>query len=336
MSLFISLNSLAQDSTMIDMPDTAVAVRQGVEIFSSEKAINANTTEMVGKGKMDFKVSHSFDDLAGSKGGIKDFFGLDNSTDVRIGFHLGITDRFNINVARAKGNGAIGRWRGPELYEIALKFLLAQQFENDPRHPLAIALFASNVISSANIKYNPPRDPVTQASLDTSLNQLYTYEDFGDRMSQVLQLIFARKMGKVSLLLSPTLVHTGHVALHDQNTIFALGSAIRVPIGRSVNLLVDHFFTFRSKESKDYFNSVDNTFNPPSDIDKNSSAFKFYNPLGVGIEILTAGHVFRLNFTNATETMENRFIPYTLSTWGKGEFRWAFTISRKFVVWRTE
>ena len=52
--------------------------KKRVQIFSSEKAINAITTETVGKGKMAFKVSHSFGDIAGKNGGIKNFFGLDN------------------------------------------------------------------------------------------------------------------------------------------------------------------------------------------------------------------------------------------------------------------
>ncbi|HQV60653.1 MAG TPA: DUF5777 family beta-barrel protein, partial [Chitinophagaceae bacterium] len=61
---------------------------------------------------------------------------------------------------------------------------------------------------------------------------------------------------------------------------------------------------------------------------------RFFDPLGVGFEILTSGHIFRLNFTNATEIVENRFIPRTITSWGKGQFRWGFTISRNFTLWR--
>jgi hypothetical protein len=61
---------------------------------------------------------------------------------------------------------------------------------------------------------------------------------------------------------------------------------------------------------------------------------KFYDPLGIGVEITTAGHVFHMNFTNTTEILENRFIPRTVTSWGKGQFRWGFTVARTFVLWR--
>jgi len=326
-----SLLSSAQDTTISNI-DTLP--KKPVKIFHSERTINANTTQPIGRGKMDFKVTHNFDDIAGSNGGIKRFFGLDNSTDIRIGFHIGLTDRLDIIASRAKGNGANPlKVRTTQLYELALKYELLRQLENDPSHPIAMSLFVSNVISSVNADYVPPRD-INGNTTDTALNQGYTFMDFGDRNSQVYQLIIAKKIGKVSVQLNPTLVHRNYVALHDQKTIFALGGAARIPFSNSVNLIIDYFHPFRSQSSEDYFNSVDNTFNPPNDIDKNSSPFKIYDPLGIGVEILTAGHVFHLNFTNVTEILESRFIPSTTRSWGKGQYRWAFTISRTFVLWR--
>lgn len=301
--------------------------KKPVKIFSSEKTINAYTTEMVAKGKMDFKVTHNFDDIAGKRGGAKSFFGLDNSTDVRIGFHIGITDRLNIVIARAKGGGIYTKTRVPQLFELALKYQVARQLENDPSHPVSITLFLNNVMSTVKSNYN-------RNLFDTALNQPYTFKSTGERMSQVLQAIFAKKVGKISLLLNFTLVSQGYVSLHDQKSVFAVGGAIRVPLSKSINLIVDYIHPFRSQSSKDYFNSTDNSYNPPNDIDKNSTPFKFYDPLGVGFEIITAGHIFHLNFTNATEILDNRLIPYTTSSWGKGQFRWGFSISRTFSLWR--
>jgi hypothetical protein len=103
--------------------------------------------------------------------------------------------------------------------------------------------------------------------------------------------------------------------------MFALGGAIKVPIiTNRLNLIVDYFHSFRSKSSKDSMR-----------VNKNLT---FYDPIGVGFEILTSGHIFRMNFTNATEILENRFIPRTTTNWGKGEFRWGFNISRNFTLWR--
>src|ERR1700733_8753562 len=110
--LFVSLQICAQDSTMNNLTKGMDSSREGkkkVKIFQSERLINANTTEVIGKGKMDFKVTHNFGDIAGKTGGIKNFFGLDASSDVRIGFHIGLTDRLNINIAHAKGDEQIFR-----------------------------------------------------------------------------------------------------------------------------------------------------------------------------------------------------------------------------------
>jgi len=300
----LPLQLFAQDTTMNnlmkDMETPASEEKRPVQIFNSVKAINANTTEMVGKGKMDFRITHNFDDIDGKGGIFGRFLGLDNVRDVRIAFHIGLSDRLDMNVARVKGAGSVNR-----LYELAFKYLLMRQLENDPSHPLSVALFVNAVVASQEASALP--------------NFEHSFRSFSDRLSQTVQLIIARKFGKVSLQLNPTFVNTNYVILNDDDKMFALGGAIRFPVTRNFNFIVDYFHPFRSESSKEFFETA---------------GVKFYDPLGISFEILTAGHVFNLNFTNATEILENRFIPRTVSSWSKGKFRWGFTISRKFSLWR--
>ena len=57
----------------------------------------------------------------------------------------------------------------------------------------------------------------------------------------------------------------------------------------------------------------------------------FHFPLGFGLEWETGGgHVFQMNFTNATGLVETDYIPYTTTSWLDGEYRFGFTIARKF------
>jgi hypothetical protein len=170
--------------------------KKPVKIFQSDKVINANTTETMGRGKMHFKVTHYFDDIDGAGGVVNRFLGLDNSKDIRIGFHLGLTDRLDVNIARVKGAGAVNK-----LFELAAKYKFMDQVENDPGHPLAIALFANVVVSSQKASSLP--------------NFENSFRGFGDRLSQVVQLIIARKFGSVSLQLNPTFVNTNYVILND-------------------------------------------------------------------------------------------------------------------------
>lgn len=304
-SLFVSVQIIAQDSTMnsltSDMDKRTTAEKIPTKIFNSTRTINANTTQVTGKGKMDFNVTHNFGDIAGDNGGSKTFFGLDAITDDRIGFTIGLGKKFDLITARAKGAGPV-----QNLWQLGFKYALLQQMENDPNHPLSIALFADAVLSSQK-----------RSQLNNAEN---SFSSFSDRWSNVIQLIVARKMGKVSLQLNPTYTIRNYSISYDQNNIFAMGGAIRLPLGRSLNLVLDYFHPFRNQSSTDSFLVNQN--------------LKFYDPIGVGFEIITAGHVFHLNFTNATEILENRFIPRTTSNWGDGEFRWGFNISRTFVLWR--
>ena len=317
--LFLSLGVYAQDTTinnlMNDTGSSPVEKKEPVKIFTGVKTINANTTEMTGKGKMDFRITHNFDDIDGKDGVLGRFLGLDNAKDVRIAFHLGLSDRIDLNIARVKGAGTIfHNGNGPlgKLFEVALKFLLAQQYKDDPKHPVSLALFLNTAVATSKTVAFPDFEG--------------TFDKFSDRWSQTVQLIIARKFGKVSLQLNPTFVHTNYVIQHDDNSMFALGGAIRFPAGKNFNIIVDYFKPFRSSESKDFFEDTSKT--------KYRDPIDFTNPLGIGFEIVTPGHVFNLNFTNATEILENRFIPFTNRSWTKGKFRWGFTISRKFVMWR--
>ncbi len=275
--------------------------KKPVEIFTSQKVINANTTETVGKGKMEFKVSHNFGDIGGSFGGLKNFFGLDNNTDVRIAFQTGIGKKMDLTFARSKGASL-----QQKLWEMGLKYQLLQQMENDPSHPISLALYGNVVIASNKTSPFP--------------NQDNSYKGLSERTSNAFQLILARKFGKISLQLNPTLVTRGYAVSYDQKTIFAMGGALKIPLSRRFNFIVDYFHPFRSKSSKDSFLLKDN--------------IRFSDPLGIGLEVVTGRHVFHLNFTNATELLENRFIPRTITSWGRGQFRWGFTISRQFTLWK--
>ncbi len=290
--MLVSAAVSAQDTTK----------KRPVEIFTSQKAINATTTELVGKGKMDFNVVHHFGDIAGKQGGLTNFFGLDNATDYRIAFEIGLGKKLDITFARYRGASL-----QQKLIEMNIKYLLMQQLENDPSHPISVLLFANAVIATSKSSKIPDTENF--------------FEDLSARTSNAFQLVVAKKIGKVSLQVNPTLVTRGYAISYDQKTIFALGGAIRFPLSENLNFIIDWFHPFRSESSKDSF-AVQS---PP---------IKFYDPLGFGLEIIKGRHVFHLNFTNSTEIVENRFIPRTVHSWGKGQFRWGFTIARQFTLWK--
>ena len=58
----------------------------------------------------------------------------------------------------------------------------------------------------------------------------------------------------------------------------------------------------------------------------------YKNPLSIGVDIETGGHVFQLHFTNATGMNEKAFITGTTNSWAKGEIGFGFNLSRVFTV----
>jgi hypothetical protein len=300
----IVMPALGQETGSIlpDRPlETKSNEKQPAHLFYAPRLINANTVYMMPKGVLEFRVTHNFDDIAGDEGGIKKFFGLDNALDVRIGFQYGISNRVGIVAARYKGDFQIN-----QIYELGLKWLVLQQMENDPGHPVSLALYGNTAVATMEASDDPTREDFV--------------DGFSDRISNLAQLMLAKKIGALSIQLSPTFVHRNRTLPYDKESIFALGGGVRWHLGGRYSLLVDYFHTFRDSETKDAFEA---------------RGVKFHDALGVGFEILTEGHVFHLNFTNATDLLENRFIARTVKDWGKGEFRWGFTISRDFnLFWK--
>lgn len=297
----LSVTCFCQEDTVVnlapiqDKKSGAVERVPPIEVFYSQSLINAKTVEVLKKGVLEFRVNHGFGDVAGDNGGIERFFGLDNASDVRIGFQLGLSDHLNVVAARAKGASIV-----QQLWELGLKYKFMSQ---DDKRPFSISAYANTVVSSMKASQAP--------------NQENSFDDFSDRLSEVFQLLIARKIGKVSLQVSPTLVNRNFVTSGDDNTLFAIGGGARIPLSKKLVLIADYFHSFRSDESKAVYRS---------------QGIELYDVFGVGLEILTEGHIFHLNFTNATETLENRFIPRTTTSWGKGQYRWAFTLSRNFTV----
>jgi hypothetical protein len=292
-----AFHSFGQDDLEKLLPAATPVHEKVTATFKDTKLINGHTNETIYKNELEFKVDHRFGDIGGSNGGLKQFFGLDNSTDIRIGFEYGLSDRLSIGLARAKGATNV-----QQLYEGSIKYRLLEQTTDD-YIPVAVTLFGSNTIAAIQ----PSDDPSSATA----------YHNLQDRMNYVSQVIIARKFNSsFSFTLTPSYVHRNFTAYRDQNDLFAVGAGARAKISKRMAIVVDYFVPFRNSEDKAYLERV--------------NGVKFYNPLGVGLEIETGGHVFHLNFTNATAIEEMQFIPQTTSSWLKGQYRWGFSIARRF------
>jgi hypothetical protein len=292
-----ALPGFAQQDLEKELSSTATGHEKVSATFKSTKLINIHTNETIFKNELDFRIDHRFGDIAGDNGGIRRFFGLDNATDVRIGFEYGLSDRLSVGLARAKGATDV-----QQLYEGNLKFRLLEQTTDD-YIPVALTLFGSTTATGVTASDDP--------------SSATAYRNFSDRLSFVAQAIIARKFNSnFSFTLTPSYVHRNFTAFRDQNDLFAVSAGGRAKISKRMALVVDYTMPFRSGSDQDYLEEL--------------NGVKYRNALGAGLEIETGGHVFNLNFTNATAIEEMQFIPQTTSDWLKGQFRWGFSIARRF------
>jgi len=147
---------------------------------------------------------------------------------------------------------------------------------------------------------------------ETGLRPYGQYDAFGDRVSYFAQALFARKFSPgFSLQLAPSFVRNNGalpLAPGSELSFFSLSATARFKITNHMGFLVDYAHPFSSF--------------------RNGNGFS--DPLGFGIEIETGGHVFTINVTNAKAISEINYLSNTTSSYGRGQYRVGFTISRIF------
>jgi hypothetical protein len=308
---FATLRLFAQnDTTVVDLSKEENGKKWAgdestLKVFYAQRLIDAKTVEVLHKGVMAFTVIHTFGDIAGKNGGFKNFFGLDDISDAQIGVQLGLTNHLNVLLQHTVGSGNLRKF-----YELGLKYQFVKQGVNGS--PISVTAYA-NLVSTAN-----------DLTKDTNSIKTYvpgfenSFRSASDRLSELGQLMIAKRFGNVSLQVSGTFLHTNVVLPGEQNNVFAIGAAARLPLSKKVFVISDYFHSFHSQESIDAIGFT------PTDV------------FGIGVEILTQGHVFHMNFTNARNILENRFLRRTTEAWDKGQFRWGFTISRNFMIFRSK
>lgn len=134
---------------------------------------------------------------------------------------------------------------------------------------------------------------------------------FTSRFSYVNQVLLGRKFSDAfSLQFMPTMIHRNLVAkTEDVHDIYAIGVGARIKLTRRLSLNAEYFY------------------NLPNQLPVNSS-----DPLSIGFDIETGGHVFQLHFTNALGMNERSLITDTNGSWEKGDIHFGFNISRVFTI----
>lgn len=134
---------------------------------------------------------------------------------------------------------------------------------------------------------------------------------FSSRVAYYGQAIVGRKFSEaLTLQLMPSIVHRNLVpTVNDPNDLFAIGAGGRIKLSHRVSFNVDYYY-----------------------VANQNTAAGFHNPLSIGFDIETGGHVFQLHFTNSKGMNERAFLANTEYSWGNGDIFFGFNISRSFQI----
>ncbi|WP_111684471.1 DUF5777 family beta-barrel protein [Winogradskyella tangerina] len=158
--------------------------------------------------------------------------------------------------------------------------------------------FPFTIVSSSNILIN--------TSLD---EQILPGLEFKNRLGYTTQLLISKKFNEnLSLQLMPTFFHDNYVDFDSQhNSQYVIGFGGR------------HKLTKRWSINFDYGLHLNRADNSP-----------FNNPLSIGFDLETGGHVFQLHFTNAQPMNTNGFLGQATGDWSDGNIFFGFNLSRVF------
>ncbi|MBL0342475.1 MAG: hypothetical protein IPP71_17175 [Bacteroidetes bacterium] len=194
--------------------------------------------------------------------------------------------------------GGLGRSSYQKQYDGFLKYRLLRQ-TTDGKMPVSVTLFTS-------IYYTNLKDP------NKSSTGIDKYEFFSSRLSFVHQIIVGRKFTSAfSMQLAPVMVHYNLVdEFTDLNDMYLLAIAGRLKVSNRIAITAEYAYNFIEYSKRK----------------------TYYNPLGIGIDIETGGHVFQLHVTNSFGITDNQFYPYTTTSWRKNGIRLGFNVSRVFTI----
>ena len=144
---------------------------------------------------------------------------------------------------------------------------------------------------------------------NTLKESLYPKLTFDNRLIYVSQILISRKFSeKLSLELAPTFFHENFVDNDSQdNSQYAIGFGGRYKLTKRWSLNMDYAA---------HLNRASN------------SVYK--NPLSIGFDLETGGHVFQMHFTSSQGIHEAGYLGQTTGDWTKGDVFFGFNLARVF------
>jgi hypothetical protein len=213
LSVTLFSKSKAQDdlSTLTDkILDNTTEYASGT--FFTTRLITGQSTELIPKGGLDFRIHHRFDEF---KSGFGEFYGLDGASTY-LGLEYGLTNRMMVGFGRENDG----------YFNFFDKVKILRQCSGTKNIPVTL-VYNVAIAVDANIYSNPTKN-----------------HDFNARLNYTHQLLISRMFNpQLSLMLAPTFVHRNMIpAPGYHNDLFAIGIGGRFKLRNNLSVNAEYYY----------------------------------------------------------------------------------------------
>ncbi|NQU55142.1 MAG: hypothetical protein HQ522_21700 [Bacteroidetes bacterium] len=132
------------------------------------------------------------------------------------------------------------------------------------------------------------------------------YDNFPDKVSVNTQVHIATTIKNVGIQLSPGFLKTGYLPAENDNLLFfTLGIGGSIKISKKVSANIEYLNPFTSE-------------------------LNGKNPLSLGVDLDTGGHLFQLVISNSQRLFDQALYTQTIGDWTKGNLFFGFNLVREF------
>jgi len=208
----------------------------------------------------------------------------------------GIDEFFGLDAATTKIGGVYGitNW----LSVSASRHTLLKMYEGSVKYRVArqSADFPVDIVGYNTIDINTFLE-----------KEDYPNIEFADRLSFISQILISRKFSdRLSLELVPSYIHKNlYNPLIENDGQFTMAAGGRMKLTKRLSVNLEYGYNF---DKPDFYK----------------------NPLSVGLDLETGGHIFQLIFTNSQAMTESGYLTNAAGDWADGDFFFGFNLYRVF------
>ncbi len=262
--------------------------------FAGTLVINAHSVEVVPKKRsFGFMIQHRFGAIKPDEQALKQLFGLDLTANIRFAFQYSPVKDTHLEIGRSK-NG--------KTWDLGMKIRLLKQTAED-EVPLSVTVLGNMALMSDEFPATNDRqffaDGITP----------FAYR-FAHRLSYNGQVIIARRFSEhFSMQLSPVAIYRNLVPVGGTNLTVAVVLSARMKVTTKGSILCEVSPIVKGRQPEDPL-----------------------EPLAIGYEVATQGHVFQIVLCSSQEILEQRVYTMPTSRYNDGYFHLGFNIARTMYV----